>query len=58
MSREQDHAAQPAMPASRTDEGGDPACWANLVCPECGLLNPARHRSQCERCGAVIPVLD
>lgn len=19
-----------------TEQGGDPACWANRVCPECG----------------------
>ncbi|WP_166664212.1 rubredoxin-like domain-containing protein [Actinophytocola oryzae] len=35
------------------DTGGDPACWLDRVCPDCGLLTeddnpPAR----CPRCGA------
>ena len=25
-------------PPDTTDEGGDPACWARLVCPECGAI--------------------
>jgi tellurite resistance-related uncharacterized protein len=25
-------------PRVATDEGGDPACWARLVCPECGAI--------------------
>lgn len=30
------------------DEGGDPACWANLVCPECGaVVGPDPHRPGC-----------
>jgi hypothetical protein len=34
------------------DEGGDPACWAARVCPECGRLNDARDPETCEACGA------
>jgi hypothetical protein len=30
-------------------EGGDSACWANLVCPECGAID--RHRPGCVRGG-------
>lgn len=27
------------------DEGGNPVCWANLVCPECGaVVAPDPHR--------------
>jgi tellurite resistance-related uncharacterized protein len=30
------------------DEGGDPACWAHLVCSECGIvLDGGSHRSAC-----------
>ena len=25
-------------PREPADEGGDPACWAGLVCPECGAI--------------------
>lgn len=29
-------------------EGGDPACWAHQVCPECGALaNAGEHRAGC-----------
>jgi hypothetical protein len=34
------------------DEGGDAACWANRVCPECGRLNEAERPVVCENCGA------
>ncbi|MDA8290355.1 MAG: DUF3565 domain-containing protein [Actinomycetota bacterium] len=34
------------------DEGGDPACWAALVCPECGTLSTdGSHRPGCAACG-------
>lgn len=31
-------------------EGGDPACYAHLVCPGCGALidHPGAHRPGCE----------
>ena len=37
-----------------TAEGGDPVCWLDRVCPECGrLADEAAMR--CERCGAALP---
>jgi tellurite methyltransferase len=29
------------------DEGGDPACWAGLLCPECGAVRGGAHRPGC-----------
>jgi uncharacterized protein YeaO (DUF488 family) len=31
------------------DEGGDAACWANLVCPDCGAIETEGHRPGCAR---------
>lgn len=28
-------------------EGGDSACWAHLVCPECGAIETDGHRKGC-----------
>jgi hypothetical protein len=28
--------------------GGDPVCWAHLVCPECGAITTEGHRGGCE----------
>jgi hypothetical protein len=36
------------------DLGGDPACWLNRVCPECGRLND-EHVDACRDCGADLP---
>jgi len=27
--------------------GGDPACWAHFVCPECGAIETEWHRPGC-----------
>jgi hypothetical protein len=27
--------------------GGEPACWAHLVCPECGAITSEGHRRGC-----------
>jgi uncharacterized protein YeaO (DUF488 family) len=36
----QQHPGQPA-------EGGEAACWAHLVCPECGAMTTEGHRPGC-----------
>ena len=33
----------------------DPACWAHLLCPECGAVPDDREAELCARCGAVLP---
>ena len=30
-------------------EGGDPVCWAHLVCEECGAITAEGHRAGCSR---------
>ncbi len=37
-----------------TDAGGDPACWADRVCPACGMLDErttAGRDDTCPHCG-------
>lgn len=29
------------------DEGGEAACWAHLVCPQCGAIEAEGHRPGC-----------
>jgi rubrerythrin len=51
-----EHRAEPAAAGiHEVAGGGDPACWAHRVCPECGRLNEAEAPTVCERCGASLP---
>jgi hypothetical protein len=34
------------------DVGGDAACWANLVCDECGAVRGDEHRAGCSQARA------
>ena len=41
-------AVRDALQSRVPDEGGDPACWAGLLCPECGaVLDGGPHRLDC-----------
>jgi hypothetical protein len=46
----------PAVHAVRgaAGEGGDPACWLERVCPECGRIADAAPPVVCERCGTLV----
>jgi uncharacterized protein YeaO (DUF488 family) len=37
------------------DEGGDAACWAHLVCPDCGAIEAEGHRPGCALTGPPQP---
>ena len=36
-------------------EGGDPVCWAHLVCPDCGAMESEGHRAGCGAAPAQAP---
>lgn len=36
-----------ALDAGDDAEGGDPVCWAHLVCAECGAITTEGHRAGC-----------
>ena len=37
--------------AADGEEGGDPVCWAHLVCDECGAITTEGHRAGCPAAG-------
>lgn len=39
----------PSVGHEEAAEGGDPACWARLVCQECGAVASEGHRPGCSR---------
>jgi len=36
------------------DEDGDPVCWLDRVCPDCGLFTGANPPPRCPRCGGAL----
>lgn len=39
------------MPESHEQQGGEPACWLDQVCEECGKVREDAARTACEHCG-------
>jgi hypothetical protein len=47
-----------APPPDERDLGGDPVCWLNRVCPECGRFawdEDLDSTTRCAECGAELP---
>jgi hypothetical protein len=44
MDSERPAGNEPARDPEYFEEGGDPVCWAHLVCPECGAIVSDGHR--------------
>jgi hypothetical protein len=38
--------------AEEAELGGDPVCWAHLVCEECGAISSEGHRAGCSLAAA------
>ncbi|GAA1246888.1 hypothetical protein [Streptomyces javensis] len=41
-----------ADPTPAEPEGGDPACWLEMVCADCGAMQDTAEFTRCARCGA------
>ena len=54
-SMDEERAGVSSSSAAEREDGGDPACWAHRVCPECGRRNQAEHPDTCEACGMAFP---
>jgi hypothetical protein len=41
------HQGEDVKPGDTAPAGGDPACWAHLLCPACGAMTNEGHRPGC-----------
>lgn len=41
--------------SDEVESGGDPACWADRVCPDCGAVAEDERGPACPRCGRPAP---
>lgn len=42
-------------PRGEFSEGGDPVCWLDRVCEECGAMREDTASAVCARCGTPFP---
>ena len=45
----------PRPPLTSAEGAGDSACWAHLVCQQCGRLSAEERPPRCDACGSVFP---
>jgi uncharacterized protein YeaO (DUF488 family) len=50
-----DYLASKLAPPDVDDEVGDPVCWLNRVCPECGRFAEDPTSDTCRYCGSPLP---
>jgi hypothetical protein len=53
-----DNGADPAHAVAAEEFGGDPVCWLNRVCQECGRFatdEDLEAAPRCPECGAELP---
>jgi ribosomal protein S27AE len=59
MTDQRGSASGPVARPPADDQGGDPVCWLNRVCPECGRFaadsEDGRPVTRCLECGAELP---
>ncbi|MGH3402277.1 MAG: hypothetical protein ACRDRJ_07145 [Streptosporangiaceae bacterium] len=42
-----EHSEQRERGERYKERGGEAACWAHLVCPDCGAMESEGHRPEC-----------
>jgi hypothetical protein len=54
VTRQDDDVEVPVLiiAAEEAGLGGDPVCWAHLVCEECGAITSEGHRAGCSLAAA------
>lgn len=53
--RQHDRRAHEQSQREERTEGGDPVCWLDRVCDECGAMREDVRAADCARCGAAFP---